>query len=201
MCTWLATSCVLCAQNCGLLVQVDNNRIIKVKGDPENPRSRGYLCRKGQNIANFQHHEERLTKPLKKTTDGFVEITWEKALSEIGEKLRSIADKYGPRSFAFMGGGGQGSHFEATFGTALMRGIGSMNFFSPGTIRIFSFRCATRLLNQRRKHGSQAKFWRISAKQQVSSPNFRNTSMMQEERTSWNIPWLFSHGCRQTGNI
>ena len=127
---WLPTSCVLCAQNCGLLVQVEDNRIAKVKGDPNNPRSMGYLCRKGLNIANFQHHDDRLTKPLKKTEDGFVEISWEQALREIGEKLRSIVDTHGPRSFAFMGGGGQGSHFEAGFGTSLMRGLGSQYHYN-----------------------------------------------------------------------
>ena len=66
--------------------------IVKVKGDPDNPRSKGYLCRKGQIIVKFQHHEERLTTPLKKTASGFVEISWEKALSEIGEKFRTIVD-------------------------------------------------------------------------------------------------------------
>lgn len=130
MSEWLPTSCVLCAQNCGLLVKVEDNRIVKVMGDKENPRSKGYLCRKGSHIANFQHHEERLTKPLKKTPEGFVEISWEQALTEIGEKLRSIVDNYGPRSFAFMGGGGQGSHFEAAFGTALMKGLGSKYHYS-----------------------------------------------------------------------
>ena len=130
MSEWLPTSCVLCAQNCGLLVQIENNRIVKVKGDRSNPRSSGYLCRKGQNIDNFQHHEERLTKPLKKTDCGFIEISWDQAFTEIGERLRSIVDTHGPRSFAFMGGGGQGSHFEAAFGTALMRGLGSRYHYS-----------------------------------------------------------------------
>lgn len=95
MSEWLPTSCVLCAQNCGLLVQVENNRIVRVKGDRDNPRSRGYLCRKGQNIANFQHHEERLTRPLKKTDDGFLEISWDQALVEIGEPLRSVGRQDG----------------------------------------------------------------------------------------------------------
>ena len=130
MSEWLPTSCVLCAQNCGLLVQVEHNRIVKVKGDRANPRSSGYLCRKGQNIAHFQHHKERLTKPLKKTASGFIEIAWDQALTEIGERLRSIIDTRGPRSYAFMGGGGQGSHFEAAFGTALMRGLGSRYHYS-----------------------------------------------------------------------
>ena len=70
---WHKTGCVLCAQNCGLLVQIEDNRIITVKGDPDNPRSRRYLCRKGRHIASFQHHRERLTHPLKKTDDGFID--------------------------------------------------------------------------------------------------------------------------------
>lgn len=152
MSEWLPTSCVLCAQNCGLLVRVENNRIVKVKGDPDNPRSKGYLCRKGVNIANFQHHEERLTKPLKKTKDGFVEITWEKALAEIGEKLRSIVEENGPRSFAFMGGGGQGSHFEAGFGTSLMRGLGSKYHYSALAQELTGyFWCVGRMLGRQNR--------------------------------------------------
>ncbi len=45
------TGCVLCPQNCGLIVEVEDNRIVKVRGDKTNVRSEGYLCRKGMNIA------------------------------------------------------------------------------------------------------------------------------------------------------
>lgn len=38
---WPKTSCGLCAQNCGLEVQVENNRMVKVRPDKDNPRSRG----------------------------------------------------------------------------------------------------------------------------------------------------------------
>lgn len=125
MASWQKTGCVLCAQNCGLEVQVEKNRIIKVRPDKENPRSKGYACRKGMNIANHQHHEDRLKYPLKKTPDGFVRISWEQAFSEIGEKIKTIVTQHGPKSYAFMGGGGQGCHFEAAFGTALMKNLGS----------------------------------------------------------------------------
>ena len=128
--SWQKTGCVLCAQNCGLLVKVTDNHIIKVKGDNENPRSRGYLCRKGANIANYQHHDDRLTTPLKKTETGFVKISWDQALAEIGAKLKNIVAAHGPQSFAFIGAGGQGSHFEAAFATALLRGIGSRYHYS-----------------------------------------------------------------------
>jgi anaerobic selenocysteine-containing dehydrogenase len=125
MTDWQKTGCVLCAQNCGLEVQVSDNRLVRVRPDKDNPRSKGYACRKGMNIANYQHHAERLTVPLKKTADGFVPISWDQAFREIGGKLKSITAEHGPKSFAYMGGGGQGCHFEAAFGLALLRALGS----------------------------------------------------------------------------
>lgn len=131
MASFKKTSCVLCAQNCGLEVQVENNKIVKVRPDKDNPKSIGYACRKGMNIANHQHHDERLKYPLKKTPDGFVRISWEQAFSEIGEKLKKIIDQYGPKTFAYMGGGGQGCHFEAAFGMNLMKILGSRYNYNP----------------------------------------------------------------------
>ncbi|MGZ3534371.1 MAG: hypothetical protein ACXU9K_04030, partial [Thermodesulfobacteriota bacterium] len=57
---WQKTSCVLCFNNCGLEVMTEGSKIVKVRGDKENPRSEGYLCRKGANIAYFQNNPERL---------------------------------------------------------------------------------------------------------------------------------------------
>jgi len=128
---WRKTSCVLCGQNCGLEVMVEENRIVKARSDKQNPRSEGYVCRKGMNVAHYQHHAQRLTHPLKRVGDAFQGISWDQALNEIASKLIGIIDEHGPRSFAYMGGGGQGCHFEAAFGVALMRGLGSQYHYNP----------------------------------------------------------------------
>jgi anaerobic selenocysteine-containing dehydrogenase len=125
------TGCVLCPQNCGLEVEVENNRIVKVRGDKNNVRSEGYVCRKGMNIANHQHNADRLKYPLKRVGDRFERISWDQAIDEIGSKMKDIVGQYGPKSFAYMGGGGQGCHFEAAFGVRLMRGLGSRYHYSP----------------------------------------------------------------------
>jgi anaerobic selenocysteine-containing dehydrogenase len=39
---WEKTSCVLCGNQCGLEVRVENNKIVKVRGDKDNPLSQGY---------------------------------------------------------------------------------------------------------------------------------------------------------------
>ena len=122
---WHKTSCVLCAQNCGLEALVEDDRLVKIRPDKSNPRSVGYTCRKGLNVIYHQHHDQRLTHPLKRVGDSFQKVSWDQAVEEIPEKLSSILDKYGPRSLAYMGGGGQGCHFEAAFGVRLLRGLGS----------------------------------------------------------------------------
>ncbi|AET68182.1 anaerobic dehydrogenase, typically selenocysteine-containing [Desulfosporosinus orientis DSM 765] len=130
MSEWKKTSCVLCGQNCGLEAQVENNRIVKVRGDKDNPRSQGYVCRKGLNISYYQHHKDRLTHPLKKVGEDFVPISWEHALTEIAEKLGYITKTHGPRALAFMGLGNLGGHSEAVFGLRLLRSLGSKYYYN-----------------------------------------------------------------------
>ncbi|MEE8396585.1 MAG: molybdopterin-dependent oxidoreductase [bacterium] len=130
MSEWKTTGCVLCAQNCGMEVLVEDNRIVKAKPDKKNPRSEGYCCRKGLALKDYQHHAERLTRPLKRVGDRFEEVGWSEALDEIADRLGAIREAHGPRSLAYIGGGGQGSHFEAAFGTRLLGGLGSRYHYS-----------------------------------------------------------------------
>lgn len=130
MSEWKKTSCILCSQNCGLEVITEGSKIIKVRADRENPRSQGYLCRKGANIVYFQNNPERVKFPLKRVGSRFERVSWDQALDEIAAKLREIVQTHGPRSIAYMGGGGQGCHFEAAFGVRFLHGLGSKNHYS-----------------------------------------------------------------------
>ena len=131
MSEWKKTSCVLCFSNCGLEVTTEGSRILKVRADKENPRSQGYICRKGAHIAYFQNNPERLKYPLKRVGDRFERIAWKQALDEIAAKLKEVVERHGPRAVAYMGGGGQGCHFEAAFGVRFLHGLGSKNHYSP----------------------------------------------------------------------
>lgn len=127
---WKKTSCVLCAQNCGLEVMVEDNRIIKVRGDKENPRSQGYTCRKGLSIAHYVHHEDRIHYPMKKVGEGHVRITWEEAIQGISEKILQIKEKHGPKAFAYAGGGNVGGQMEVGLGLRLLSLLGSRYYYS-----------------------------------------------------------------------
>ena len=102
---WKKTQCNMCAVSCGLELEVENNKIISVRPDKDSPKSKNYCCRKGRAVKYYQDNAERLDYPLKRVGDEFVRISWEQAYSEIGAKAKEILDKYGPRTFAIVGGG------------------------------------------------------------------------------------------------
>ncbi|MFH1036051.1 MAG: molybdopterin-dependent oxidoreductase [Pseudomonadota bacterium] len=130
MAEWHKTGCVLCAQNCGLEILVEDGRLSRVRPDKDNPRSQGYVCRKGLNVIYHQYPRDRLTQPLKRVGDGFEPLSWGQAVEEISAKLRGLVGEHGPRCLAYMGGGAQGGHMEAAFGLTLLRSLGSQYYYS-----------------------------------------------------------------------
>jgi len=127
---WQKTGCVLCAQNCGLEILVENDKMIKVKPDKTNPRSQGYACRKGLNVIHHQYPKDRITAPLKRVGEKFEPISWEKAIDEIATKMKTLVADHGPRSLAYMGASAQGGHFEGAFGLSILKALDSQNFYS-----------------------------------------------------------------------
>ncbi|MCR4601723.1 MAG: molybdopterin-dependent oxidoreductase [Clostridia bacterium] len=103
---WKQTSCYNCGVCCGLEVQIENNQIVNVRPDKASMRSiGGYCCRKGRAMKYFVHNKNRLDYPLKRVGDKFVRISWNQALTEIGEKVNEIREKYSPKAFGVYGMG------------------------------------------------------------------------------------------------
>jgi len=127
---WKKTACVLCGNRCGLEVQVENNHIVKVRGDKDSQISEGYICRKGMNIAYHQHNKDRVLFPLKKVGDSFQRVSWDQAISEISEKLKGILGQHGPRALASLVGGGEFSFLSMPFPIRFVRRLGSRYNYS-----------------------------------------------------------------------
>jgi len=85
----VSTICPYCGTGCGILLGIKNGKIVGVRGDKNNPMSRGQLCVKGRFGAfEFVNHPARLKKPLVKRNGEFQEASWEEALDYVAEKLK-----------------------------------------------------------------------------------------------------------------
>lgn len=84
--------CHLCLAECGIKVTVDDNKIIKISPDFDDPVSQGYVCEKSQKLIGYQHSSDRITSPLKKINGTFVPISWDQAIDEISTKLKPYID-------------------------------------------------------------------------------------------------------------
>lgn len=122
---WQKSACILCECNCGIEVQVEDRRLVKIRGDKSHPGSEGYTCEKPLRLDRYQNGTERLTSPLRRRPDGsYEEIDWDTAISEIAGKLAAIRDEHGGDKIFFYGGGGQGNHLGATYSQSLQAALG-----------------------------------------------------------------------------
>ena len=88
--------CRICTAMCGIVVTVDGDQIVKVRGDADHPFSRGYVCPKGRALGAFHHHPRRLDQP----THRGQAVGWTAATEAIGAQLRTLIDERGPDSIA-----------------------------------------------------------------------------------------------------
>ncbi|MAT95228.1 MAG: oxidoreductase [Halioglobus sp.] len=104
------TFCRFCHVFCGLEVDVQDNRVIDVRGDRDNPVSEGYTCPKGRAEVERINHPERLRTSQKRVGDAFEDIDSGQAIDEIGDKLKQIVAEHGPEAVAvYVGCGGHRS--------------------------------------------------------------------------------------------
>lgn len=89
-----------CFDACAFLVEVEGEKVVQVKGDPDHPVTRGIICSKGRAHLERLYSGERLKKPLKKVMGQFVEISWDEAIDVIVEKLRRVIETSGPLGIA-----------------------------------------------------------------------------------------------------
>jgi len=91
-----------CPDCCSLLITVDDGKGSRLRGDPNHPITRGFLCGKVARYLDREYSPDRLLYPRKrigaKGEGRFERISWEEALDTIADRLKSIAAEFGPEA-------------------------------------------------------------------------------------------------------
>ncbi|MGE0712906.1 MAG: molybdopterin-dependent oxidoreductase [Planctomycetota bacterium] len=87
--------CHLCEASCGLVLEVEGERIVSVRNDPQDPFSRGFCCPKGLAVGELHHDPDRLRRPLVRRGGELVEASWPEALEAAAEGLAGVVRRHG----------------------------------------------------------------------------------------------------------
>jgi len=126
----IPTTCEMCVNKCSLIAVVENGVIHKLNPNPENPKSRGMLCARGNAGLQQVYDSARLKRPLIRAGNrgegNWRPASWDEAFDFTAKKLSETKDKYGP----------QGTLWSSTesFQEVFFRNLGAA-FGSPNQVR------------------------------------------------------------------
>ncbi len=121
--------------HCGLLAEVENDQVIRVRGDRDHPLSKGYTCPKGRAIGKSHHSPTAITQPLMRKDGQLQPVSWDEALDDIALKLRQLIETQGSQSIGINFGSGLGLDSSGyAMEEALYHALGCGPKFTPLSI-------------------------------------------------------------------
>ena len=90
----ITTICPYCGVGCGVLMAVENGKIVNIEGDPDHPVNQGSLCSKGASLYQLANNERRLTKVLYRApgSPDWEEKDWEWAIDQVARRIKETRD-------------------------------------------------------------------------------------------------------------
>src|SRR5262249_19163316 len=117
---------------CSLLVTVEEGRVRRIEGDPEQPFTAGFACAKVNRDGELVHSPDRIKTPLRRTgpkgAGAFAPISWDEALDEITARWQAIIAESAPLALL-------GYAYSAHQGQ-MNRGLVNGLFHALGTTRL-----------------------------------------------------------------
>ncbi|MBF0324841.1 nitrate reductase catalytic subunit NapA [Magnetospirillum moscoviense] len=135
---WDKGVCRFCGTGCGVLVGVQDGRVVATQGDPDAPVNRGLNCIKGYFLSKIMYGNDRLTKPLLRMKNGkfdkngeFAPISWDQAFDIMAEKWKEQLKKPDGQTRVGMFASGQWTIWEGYAAVKLMKGGFRSNNIDP----------------------------------------------------------------------
>ncbi|MBQ5459794.1 MAG: molybdopterin-dependent oxidoreductase, partial [Rhodocyclaceae bacterium] len=135
---WDKGVCRFCGTGCGVLVGVQDGRVVATQGDPDAPVNRGLNCIKGYFLSKIMYGKDRLTQPLLRMRGGkydkngdFTPISWEQAFDIMAEKWKEQLKKPDGVTRVGMFGSGQWTVWEGYAAAKLMKAGFRSNNLDP----------------------------------------------------------------------
>jgi anaerobic selenocysteine-containing dehydrogenase len=128
-------SCNLCEAICGIEISVRDDGQLNIRGDKEDPFSRGYVCPKAVALQDIHFDPDRLKYPVRRTPQGWERISWDAAFAEVTKNLKRINAQYGRNSIAtYIGNPSAHNYGALLFLPPFIRSLRTRNRFSATSV-------------------------------------------------------------------
>ncbi len=128
-------TCNLCEAMCGLTFELEDEVVVRVRGDRDDPFSQGYMCPKGPALVQLHDDPDRLRKPQLRTKAGWRELDWEEALDRAAEGLYNLERDFGRDALAvYLGNPVAHNHPVALYGPPFLRALRTKHRYSATSV-------------------------------------------------------------------
>ena len=128
-------TCPLCEAACGIAVTVQGGAIGDIRGDADDPASRGHMCPKAVALKDLHEYPDRLRRPVKRVGAEWVEISWDEAIALTVEGIRGVQRRHGADAMAvYLGNPTVHSLGAMLFAPPLSKAIGTRNRYSATSV-------------------------------------------------------------------
>ena len=128
-------TCHLCEAICGVEMRLRGNEILSVRGDPDDPFSRGHICPKALGLKDVHEDPDRLRHPLRRAAGGWQRIGWDEAIDEVASRIVAIQSRHGHDAVAlYLGNPTVHSYSARLSSVALSRALRTRNRYSATSV-------------------------------------------------------------------
>lgn len=128
-------TCNLCEAMCGLAITYQDTQILSIRGDKADHFSRGHICPKATALEDIYHDPDRLKRPVRRTADGWEEISWDDAFSQVVENINRIQADHGRNAIGiYLGNPNVHNLGSILYNIPLIRSLRTKNRFSATSV-------------------------------------------------------------------
>ncbi len=128
-------TCTLCEAMCGIAVETEADHVTSIRGDRDDPFSKGHICPKAVGLKDVHEDPDRLRTPLVRVGKEFMAIGWDEAYDRVADNLKRVQARYGRSAVGvYQGNPTVHNYGSMIFAPMFVRSLHTRNRFSATSV-------------------------------------------------------------------